>query len=216
MTKRDHRWRGTAVFGAILGLGVSGWTAAEGAAPGEALFQARCATCHGQNGWGDEEKRVPAIAGLPAAYILLQAAAYRDDLRSEARMHAEAVRGAATAEMEEAAAYIAGLETLRPVREGQPADAANGRKIVRELCSECHGERAEGRAERGAPPLAGFQGWYLVDQVRRFKEFGRTGDSRSLDSSRMHAIAYKVIAIEDVEDVAAFLAGTVRPGERQE
>jgi cytochrome c553 len=44
---------------------------------GAELYQTRCAQCHGPKGWGDEEKRVPALAGLPAAYILRQIAAYK-------------------------------------------------------------------------------------------------------------------------------------------
>jgi len=165
-------------------------------------YQTRCANCHGQNAWGDEEKRVPAIAGLPAAYVIRQIEAYRGDLREEARMHREAVT--IGEDLAGAAAVIAGMTPLRPVRQG-PADSANGKVIVRELCAECHGSRCQGLPERGSPPLTGFQSWYVVDQILRFKEFARAGDSRSLDSSRMHSIAYKVISVEDVEDVAAYL-----------
>jgi hypothetical protein len=46
----------------------------------------------------------------------------------------------------------------------------------------------------------------VVDQVRKFRDFVRQGDSESFDSLRMHAIAYKTVSAEDVEDVAAFLA----------
>jgi cytochrome c553 len=193
---------------AWLGLAGVGADAAEEAAADGTSYRSRCARCHGQNGWGDEEKRVPAIAGLPAAYVAAQWTAYREERREEARMHAEAVRDTAPDEVAATAGFIAGLEPLRPVREGQPADVAQGRKVLRELCAECHGEKAEGRAERGAPPLTGFQGWYVVDQIRRFRDFARTGDADSLDSSRMHAIAYKVIGVEDAEDVAAYLAET--------
>jgi len=170
---------------------------------GRILYQGRCANCHGTNGWGDEEKRVPAIAGLPAAYILRQIEAFRSDLRHETRMHREAV--IVEGDLAAAATIIAGMIPFRPILAG-PADATNGEKILRELCAECHGPQGEGRAERGAPPLTGFQSWYVVDQVWKFRDFVRQGDAESLDSLKMHAIAYKTVSAEDVEDVAAYLA----------
>lgn len=172
------------------------------------LYQTRCANCHGQNGWGDEEKRVPAIAGLPSAYVMRQIDMFRSDLRKEVRMHREAVT--LDEDLSAAAQAIAAMTRLRPVLAG-PADAENGQKIVRELCSECHGNHGEGKPERDAPPLTGFQSWYIVDQVRHFRDFVRQEDSKSFDAQRMHVIAYKTVSMEDVEDVAAFLvreAGT--------
>jgi cytochrome c553 len=169
------------------------------------LYRSRCANCHGQNGWGDEEKRVPAIAGLPAAYLLRQIDAFRRDLRKEARMHREAAGAPEGGDLAGVASVINAMTPLKPLKQG-PADAENGAKIVRELCAECHGMRCEGKAERGAPPLTGFQSWYLADQVRHFRDFVRQGDPDSLDALRMHAIAYKTIGLEDVEDVAAFVA----------
>ena len=197
MTKRKHR-------GALV-LFLCCWVVAASAQddPGRILYQGRCANCHGTNGWGDEEKRVPAIAGLPDAYILRQIEAFRSDLRRETRMHREAV--VEEGDLTSVARTIAGMIPFRPILAG-PADATNGQKIVRELCAECHGLQGEGRAERGAPPLTGFQSWYVVDQVRKFRDFVRQGDSESFDSLRMHAIAYKTVSAEDVEDVAAFLA----------
>jgi cytochrome c oxidase subunit 2 len=164
---------------------------------------ARCAQCHGQQGWGDEEKRVPAIAGLPAAYLLRQFEAYRADTRKEQRMHREAVSD--RQDLAEVANLISLLTPLRPVKQG-PSDPGRGQRILLDLCAECHGNAGEGKPDRGAPPLTGFQAWYVTDQIRRFKEFDRTTSPGSLDADRMHAIAYKVISLEDAEDVAAFLA----------
>lgn len=171
-----------------------------------------CATCHGQKGEGIEEAKAPALAGLPDYYVLEQIAEFRQGLRKGvddtgsgfvAEMHREAV------ELEDdlfrkLAVHIASLPVQRPHRTVS-GDPAAGRQPYRELCAECHGAAAQGDPVKRTPPLHGFQDWYLVEQIRRFRVGLRQPEPSHGESLRMHAMALRFPSLGEARDIALYI-----------
>jgi cytochrome c553 len=48
---------------------------------GETLYRKECGSCHGREGWGDNDKAVPQLAGQFTDYLWRQVAKYRNKIR---------------------------------------------------------------------------------------------------------------------------------------
>lgn len=172
-----------------------------------------CATCHAGNGQGIDEIKAPAIAGLPDYYVMQQVRKYRDGLRglgdepgdeNVAFMHREA------ADLDddlfrELAKLIAGLQPRQTVH-SVIGDIERGEQVYAKHCAECHGGDAQGDAAKEAPPLHGFQDWYLVQQIERFRKGKRKADPWNVESVKMHLMARSLWRKRDVNGVAAFIS----------
>src|SRR5688572_28731354 len=104
--------------GSVLGVGCHGAESRE--ARGEELY-GYCLQCHGNEGEGSHDFRVPAIAGLPDWYVRSQLDKFRIGARGD---HPEDVDGlrmrpmsrtlASDAEVDLVAAHVAGLTRVSP------------------------------------------------------------------------------------------------------
>lgn len=83
-------------------------------------------------------------------------------------------------------------------------DVARG-KVVFVLCAGCHGEQGEGIEPYGAPRLSHLQDWYVLDQLKRFREFKRGGDPADPMGQRMQLIAAAVKDPIVLGDVVAYI-----------
>ena len=175
------------------------------------FWRNECASCHGQDGQGYDEGKTPAIAGLPDYYFMSQIEKYRKGLRggtveSEDNvyyMHRE------TVELDDElfrdlAKYVAALPPRQTVHSVM-GDISRGQHLFANLCAECHGTAAEGNAAKESPPLHGFQDWYLLAQINRFKRGARKADPQNADSVAMHAMAKRLWRTRDVRSIAAFI-----------
>ncbi len=199
----------------LVAIGLSGVAAAED--PDERLVTAAhqyrhdCAFCHGAKGEGNDKQKVPAVAGLPDYYVLQQMQKFRRELRAldpddpqQQSMHKDA-RAMTDEEFKALGQIIAAWKPRRDFGTF-PGDPKRGEAIYVADCATCHGKSAEGDAAKESPPLHGFQPWYLVQQIERFKAGLRKGDPQKLESLTMHALACKMWTEVDIEDVAAYIA----------
>jgi cytochrome c553 len=85
-----------------------------------------------------------------------------------------------------------------------PADSARGEALYT-TCAGCHGSEAQGRAEMRAPDLAGLDTWYLVRQLRNFRE-GRRGNPDDSHGFMMIGRANALPGDRGVRDVAAYIS----------
>lgn len=67
---------------------------------------ATCANCHGTDGHTVEGSALPALAGLPAGYLLQQMHAFSDGSRPATVMH-QIARGFSEAQLQQLAGYFA-------------------------------------------------------------------------------------------------------------
>ena len=67
---------------------------------------ATCANCHGTDGRTTDGSAVPALAGMPREYMLLQLKSFRDGSRPATVMH-QITKGFSEAQLQQIAGYFA-------------------------------------------------------------------------------------------------------------
>lgn len=70
---------------------------------------ATCANCHGTNGRTVDGSAIPALAGMPRAYMLMQMQAFRDGSRPATVMH-QITKGLTQQQVEQVADYFAAIK----------------------------------------------------------------------------------------------------------
>lgn len=156
--------------------------AAYGTERGESLFKL-CVACHGEKGEGNQKLAAPAIAGLPSWYVEAQLTKFRDGIRGK---HPGDIGGmrmrpmARTLPLDGDIALVsAHVANMRPAANPVPAvkgSVVRGEELFK-VCVSCHGPEAKGNQTVSAPPLVNSSDWYLVTQLKHFKEGIRGGNA---------------------------------------
>ena len=84
-------------------------------------------------------------------------------------------------------------------------DAAKG-KTFYATCLACHGANGEGNKALNAPRLAGQEEWYVVRQLKNFKDGIRGADSNDIYGQQMRPMAQILPDDQAIADVAAYIA----------
>lgn len=161
---------------------------------GEKIYQ-KCVNCHGENAHGkqfkgDKRAWAPAIAGLQKEYIARQVRHFRDQVRGS---HIEDVPGHRMRPMarmlnDEMIEAVAGYLSTLPVAPVQQTivdgDIERGKLIYNRAgsCNQCHGDYAEGNLANNGPDLRYTGDWYILGQLKNFKN-GYRGDGRTHDDN---------------------------------
>jgi cytochrome c553 len=174
-----------------------------------------CASCHGVDGAGNGPGGIPALAGLPRAYMTKQIA----DFESGARANSVMTPIAKTLTADDAAAaaqYYAALPRVTPAPAAIDATKmAQGENLAvngawnRDMpaCFKCHGANGLGVAPH-FPALAGQHAAYTVSQLQAWKAGTRRNDPLNL----MKSVADKLSDAE-MQAVATYLS-TLGAGEK--
>ena len=179
-------------------------------ARGQAYYTT-CQGCHGNAGEGFAGMNAPRLAGLPAAYVAEQLILYRKGLRGGpedflgVQMNGRAKALPDEQAVRDVAAYIAPLPAPPQQPATSPANPAGADLFV--SCVACHGDKAQGNAALGAPPLAGTDAAYLARQLRNYKAGirGREGDTLGQQMRAAAAVLPDDAAIDAVAAHAAAL-----------
>ncbi len=191
---------------------------AGGKHPGKSHYLA-CGACHGQSGEGNAQLKAPSLRQLDSWYIERQVDNYRNKVRGGdprdtlGSQMTGMVQGLSTKEaVSQVADYIA---SMREAKVAAPApsldgDVARGKQLYG-TCVSCHGADAGGNKALNAPPLAGQYDWYLLTQMRNFKEGIRGSDPKDAAGAMMRPMAQ---ALDDgqMRDLASYLATLALPG----
>lgn len=187
----------------------------EDAARGRQLW-ALCASCHGQDGGGNELYFAPAIAGLPAWYLARQLDKFHSGIRGTnfddltgMRMRPMALWLATEADRKTVAAYAAALPPTDPKPTLQGGDAARGQTLYAP-CTACHGPQAKGMEVLGAPPLDHQSDWYMLTQLHHFKTGIRGSDAKDVQGGQMRPMAMLLPDEQAMRDVIAYIM-SLRP-----
>jgi cytochrome c553 len=70
---------------------------------------------------------------------------------------------------------------------------------------ECHRFNGHGEMAFRSSPLIGFQDWYLVLQMEKYRDGLRGGEDKDADGIKMHRIA-ETMTQEQLTDIAAHIA----------
>ncbi len=177
---------------------------------GQEIFKL-CATCHGNQGEGNQSLAAPAIAGLPQWYLLTQLKNFRSGARGKHPQDAPGLRMGPMArtlkegDLETIAAFVSQLapHKLAPISTGTPQRGEEHFQV----CIGCHGHDARGEAQLNAPPLRFSNDWYLISQLKNFRS-GLRGANGALDpqGASMSAMAQMLPDEEAIRDVVTYIS----------
>lgn len=169
-----------------------------------------CLTCHGADANGNPAIHAPRLAGLEPWYLKAQLQAFQAGWRgvqpgdapgNEMRtigVHMDAQQIAA------AIAFVQGLKPRTPLHTVS-GDAAQGRQLY-ELCAACHGPAGEGNAQLKAPALAQRTDWYLVTQLRNYRDGLRGTHPSDVNGQQMRAVVTASLTDDAaINDVVAYI-----------
>ncbi len=164
------------------------------AAAGAKKHAAACAACHGANAISANDAW-PNLAGQHAAYLVRILGAFKSGAQTDVMMSSVA-KDLSDPEIQNLAAYYAGLACNAAAAEKAAGDAAAG-KLLAKNCAACHGEA--GAAPNPAwPNLAGQKGVYLANALKAFRA--------GLRKDPMMAGVARALSDADIANLAAYYA----------
>lgn len=175
---------------------------------GKALYQV-CASCHGLEGEGNPTLHSPKISGQEDWYLKRQLTYFKHGIRGsspEDTYGAQMIPMANTLVNEDAINNIAAyIQTLpdKPAEQTIHGDIANGKELYI-TCSKCHGKQAEGRWAVNAPRIAGMSDWYLLTQLKNFKNGLRGAHAGDVTGRQMESMVLSLNE-EKMRDVLAYV-----------
>lgn len=179
-------------------------------AAGQQIYAA-CATCHGQNGEGDEALNAPKLAGLQPWYIRHQLHLFQNGARGSHEQDVLGQQMVAFANMvsgEEAmrnvSGYIASFDNVQPSLSIQ-GDIDNGYDIYDRNCAACHLDDGSGTWYTDAPALTNQNDWYLLRQLQNFRAGIRGLHPEDPYGEQMVSMATAMANEEEMADVIAYL-----------
>ena len=226
----------TTALGLVLfGSGFAGWNEAGGEKDeamllepdrerGIAVYEV-CSACHLLEGWGLKDGTFPQLAGQHRSVLIKQLADIRAHNRDNPTMYPFALdeqimaaSGYKTGEIKPAQLvadvtdYITKLPMnpdpgLGPWEQGTP-EFAQGEKLYKDNCVECHGETGEGSEEKFYPKIHGQHYKYMLRQF----EWIRDGKRRNANPDMVRQI--KGFSDKDMQMVINWVARAPVPKEK--
>lgn len=169
-----------------------------------------CILCHGTHGRGNERVSAPRIGGMESWYLENQLQAFRrgwrgshplDEQGMEMRPMALALED--SDELQDAADFFASFP-VRATPDRVHGDPERGR-VLYDSCAACHGKDARGDPWRQAPGLVQQSDWYLVTQLRHYREGIRGSDPNDTLGSQMQALAATLPDDQAIRDLVAYI-----------
>jgi cytochrome c oxidase subunit 2 len=183
------------------------------AAAGKPLFTL-CSSCHGAQAEGNPALNAPKLSGQQGWYLKRQLKNFKDGARGT---HEKDVFGKMMAPMAATLGDDAAIDNvvayIKTLAENSAAatvkgDARNGQDIY-VTCSACHGAEGEGIQATNAPRLKGMSDWYLVTQMKNFKQGIRGAHPKDMYGPQMAAMAAILADDKATDDLVAYI-GTFR------
>lgn len=180
---------------------------------GEALV-AECLLCHSNK----EAQRGPVLHGMETWYLMDQLEKFRSGVRGKlASNRSEYLMGVGAKKIQDdyELAYVANwfseqdpLPAIRTI-EGNLED---GKIFYDQRCASCHGENGEGNRFVEAPSLQRLEGWYFLEQMRKFRSGQRGYHIKDITGQSM-AAASKEISDRNLRNVVAYSVDAFGPEE---
>jgi cytochrome c oxidase subunit 2 len=167
-----------------------------------------CAACHGAQGEGNPALNAPKLAGQGDWYLKRQLQNYKSGARgtNEKDTFGKMMAPMAATLADEAAInnVVAYIKTLPD----QPAPATvikHGTRgsTIYENCSACHGAAGQGVQATNAPRLKGMSDWYMVTQLKNFRQGVRGAHMKDPYGPQMVSMAAMLTDDKSIDDVVA-------------
>ncbi|MCB1090652.1 MAG: c-type cytochrome, partial [Verrucomicrobiae bacterium] len=103
------------------------------------------------------------------------------------------------------AGYVTSMELIPTQVTLKGGDPERGAEIFRERCMECHRYNGRGEPAFFSGQLIGLQDWYLVSQMKKFRDGKRGGHDADIYGNKMHRITEKMTD-QSFLDISSHLA----------
>ena len=169
-----------------------------------------CTVCHGADLKGNRNIEAPRLSGMEAWYVARQLEAFSKGWRGthetdlpgiEMRPMAEAL---SATEIQEATRFVAAVSSPGPQPTMQ-GDAARGTSLF-QSCAACHGSLAEGNQPLGGPALTTQNDWYLVTQLKNYRNGIRGHQTDDSYGQQMRAAVQLLPDDQAILDVVAYIS----------
>jgi cytochrome c553 len=173
---------------------------------------AECRVCHGV----EEAQRGPILDGMEYWYLYEQLQKFRSGIRGQnPENRSEHLMGLGVKKIKNdlESAYLAdwfASQEPKPAVRTVKGDVERGKLFYDARCASCHGETAAGNRLLAGPALNRLEGWYFLEQMRKFRSDHR-GYHPQDDTGRTMAAASKGIADSTLKDVVAYIVNTYGP-----
>jgi len=183
--------------------------AAGSAAAGKPLY-AVCAACHGSQAEGNPALHAPKLSGQGDWYLKRQLKYFKNGARGT---HDKDVFGKMMAPMAATLAddaaidnVVAYIKTLpdNPAPRTVTKSTTYGQKTY-VTCGACHGADGRGLQATNAPRLAGMSDWYLVTQLKNFKQGIRGAHPKDMYGPQMASMAAILADDQATNDLVAYI-----------
>jgi cytochrome c oxidase subunit II len=179
------------------------------AAAGKALY-AVCAGCHGAQGEGNPALHAPKLSGQAGWYLSGQLKDFKQGVRGT---HDKDVFGkmmapmAATLADDAAIANVVAYIGTLPDKPAPATVAGRAHQGQRSFvtCGACHGPDGRGLWSTNAPALAGMSDWYLVTQLKNFKQGIRGAHAKDRYGPQMVSMTAMLGDDRAIDDVVAYI-----------
>ncbi len=179
------------------------------AAAGKQLY-AVCAACHGMQAEGNPALHAPKLSGQGDWYLQRQLKYFKNGARGA---HDKDVFGKMMAPMaatladdtaiDNVSAYIKTLPDS-PAPATMKGNAKNGQGPYA-TCGTCHGTDGRGIQATNAPRLKGMSDWYMVTQLKNFKQGIRGAHPKDMYGSQMALMSEILPDDQAVNDLVAYI-----------
>jgi cytochrome c553 len=162
-----------------------------------------CGHCHGVDG-NSKKSDIPNLAAQNSAYIVEQIGKFANGERKNFVMQTLASNFTFKDKVNLAVYFTS--QQVKPI-DADPALAAKGERIYKNVCFRCHGEN--GKGEEGYARLAGQQIDYVQMTLKRFRANANKANEFAEDAKRTNASMEQVTARlsdEDIESLAHYIA----------
>lgn len=180
---------------------------------GERIYDI-CGACHGARGQGDQSLAAPPLAGQQPSYLLRQLRNFRSGVRgdktdTQAQQMQQILKTISIeSDWQSVIDFVATLPLPRS-HETAAGDVARGKQIYA-TCAACHGSAGEGNESLEAPRLAQLPGWYILEQLRKFRNGTRGAGAGDGPGGRMRAIVTTLQFDQDASSVSAYIVNELR------
>ena len=179
------------------------------AAAGKPLF-AVCAACHGLQAEGNPALNAPKLSGQGDWYLKRQLKNFKSGARGT---HDKDVFGKMMAPMAATLGDDAAIDNVvayvRTLPDNPAPATVNGNVKTGQdpyvICGACHGADGRGIQAMNAPRLKGMSDWYLVTQLKNFKQGIRGAHPKDMYGPQMASMAAILADDQATDDLVAYI-----------
>lgn len=169
-----------------------------------------CSACHGTQGQGMLALNAPKIAGQSDWYLRRQIENYRNGMRG---VHEDDTYGNQMAQIANSLADDAAINNViahiqqfpdEPAPATVEGNVENGERLYR-VCAYCHGADGMGIQALNAPRTAGMTDWYMVRQLKYFRDGVRGSHPQDYYGMQMGFMGRMLADDQAINDLVAYI-----------